>query len=211
VLLGITIVCGGVFMCVKYVEYRAKWVEHLLPGPNYNPTERPGEAMEAKAGGKGEGAAAGEGASTAESKPAVAAGPTVPYTGPATTMASGYFVEQSQIPRAAVGPGGVNEEWAQAHDTRFVKTAPKEAGEMVGPEPYNTHIFFGIYFLMTGLHGIHVLAGMALIGWCLLRTKRGDFGPDYFSPVDFVGLYWHIVDLVWIFLFPLLYLIGNTP
>ncbi len=74
-------------------------------------------------------------------------------------------------------------------------------------EPYNAQIFFGIYFLMTGLHGIHVLAGMALIFWCLLRAKRGDFGPDYFAPVDFVGLYWHIVDLIWIFLFPLLYLI----
>ena len=56
-----------------------------------------------------------------------------------------------------------------------------------------------------------VLAGMALIAWVLFRTKRGDFGPEYFSPVDFVGLYWHIVDLVWIFHFPLLYLIGNNP
>jgi cytochrome c oxidase subunit 3 len=68
-------------------------------------------------------------------------------------------------------------------------------------------IFFSIYFAMTGLHGVHVLLGMAAIGWVLRRSIRGDFGPQYFGPVDFVGLYWHLVDLIWIFLFPLLYLI----
>ena len=67
--------------------------------------------------------------------------------------------------------------------------------------------FFQIYFCMTGLHGIHVLIGMGLISWILLRSIRGEFGPRYFAPVDLVGLYWHLVDLIWIFLFPLLYLI----
>jgi len=76
-----------------------------------------------------------------------------------------------------------------------------------GKRPSNTQIFFGIYFLMTGLHAIHVLIGMGAIGWILVRSIRGDFGPEYFTPVDFVGLYWHLVDLIWIFLFPLLYLI----
>jgi cytochrome c oxidase subunit 3 len=60
---------------------------------------------------------------------------------------------------------------------------------------------------MTGLHGFHVLAGMICISWLLVRASRGEFGPSYFTPVDLVGLYWHIVDLIWIFLFPLLYLI----
>jgi len=68
--------------------------------------------------------------------------------------------------------------------------------------------FFSIYFAMTGLHAIHILVGIAAIGWVLRRSLRGDFGPNYFTPVDNVGLYWHLVDLVWIFLFPLLYLIG---
>ena len=77
----------------------------------------------------------------------------------------------------------------------------------VGPEPYNVQVFFGVYFVMTGLHGIHVIAGMAVIAWVLLRAARGDFSPAYFTPVDFTGLYWHLVDLIWIFLFPLLYLI----
>ena len=77
-----------------------------------------------------------------------------------------------------------------------------------GKRPSNVQIFFGIYFLMTGLHGIHVLAGMGAITWILVRSVKGHFGPEYFTPVDFVGLYWHLVDLIWIFLFPLLYLIS---
>lgn len=73
--------------------------------------------------------------------------------------------------------------------------------------PPRLRIFFGIYFCLTGLHGIHVLVGMGLLTWMLIRSIKGHFGPKYFGPVDFVALYWHIVDLVWIFLFPLLYLI----
>ena len=77
-----------------------------------------------------------------------------------------------------------------------------------GPEPNNVQVFFGIYFAMTGLHGVHVLAGIGAIVWILLRARRGEFGREYFTPVDFTGLYWHLVDIIWIFLFPLLYLIA---
>ncbi|MEM8876139.1 MAG: cytochrome c oxidase subunit 3 [Planctomycetota bacterium] len=71
----------------------------------------------------------------------------------------------------------------------------------------NVDTFYGIYYAMTGLHGVHVLIGMGLIGWVALKTAAGTFSPKYFTPVDIVGLYWHLVDLIWIFLFPLLYLI----
>lgn len=71
----------------------------------------------------------------------------------------------------------------------------------------NVKTFFNIYFMMTGLHGLHVLVGMGLLTWILLKSIAGAFGPAYFTPVDLVGLYWHLVDLIWIFLFPLLYLI----
>lgn len=67
--------------------------------------------------------------------------------------------------------------------------------------------FFGIYFCMTGLHGIHVLAGMGVWIWMLTKALKKQFGPSYFGPVDFAALYWHLVDLIWIYLFPLLYLI----
>ncbi len=69
-------------------------------------------------------------------------------------------------------------------------------------------IFFAIYFCLTGLHGIHVLAGMVLLTWLLIRSIRGEFSPQYYTPIDLGALYWHLVDLVWIFLFPLLYLIA---
>jgi heme/copper-type cytochrome/quinol oxidase subunit 3 len=79
--------------------------------------------------------------------------------------------------------------------------------EAAGPPPENTNMFFTIYFAMTGLHGFHVLAGVIVFAWLLVRAIKGHFRPDYFGPIDWAALYWHIVDLIWIFLFPLLYLI----
>ena len=68
-------------------------------------------------------------------------------------------------------------------------------------------MYFTVYFLMTGLHGLHVLIGMSLLAWVAMRAWRGEFGPGYSTPVELSGLYWHLVDLIWIFLFPLLYLV----
>ena len=68
--------------------------------------------------------------------------------------------------------------------------------------------FFSFYFMMTGLHGIHIVAGIGLLTWILMRARRGEFSASYFTPVDLVGLYWHLVDLIWIYLFPLFYLIS---
>lgn len=68
-------------------------------------------------------------------------------------------------------------------------------------------MFFSFYFMMTGLHGIHVLLGMIMILWLIHRARRGDFTPGYYTPVDLGGLYWHLVDTIWVYLFPLLYLI----
>lgn len=76
-----------------------------------------------------------------------------------------------------------------------------------GLEHPNPHIFFGIYFLMTGLHGIHVVIGMCVLGWVTWRAAKGHFYKDYYTPVDLGALYWHLVDLIWIYLFPLLYLV----
>lgn len=85
--------------------------------------------------------------------------------------------------------------------------AAETSEDEVANRPRNAGVFFSIYFLLTGLHGLHVLAGMTAITWVLVRAGKGHFHPQYFGPVDYVGLYWHLVDLVWIFLFPLLYLI----
>lgn len=68
-------------------------------------------------------------------------------------------------------------------------------------------LFFSIYYCMTGVHAIHILGGMAVLAWLLHRGSKDEFHEQYFGPVDYVGLYWHLVDLIWIYLFPLLYLI----
>ncbi len=70
-------------------------------------------------------------------------------------------------------------------------------------------IFFSLYFVMTGLHALHMIIGIAIMLVILWQASRGRFSPEYYVPIEITGLYWHFVDIVWIFLFPLLYLIGR--
>jgi cytochrome c oxidase subunit 3 len=76
------------------------------------------------------------------------------------------------------------------------------------PVHANLGMYFGFYYCMTGLHGLHVLIGMGLITWVMIRNIKGDYSSKYYTPIEGVGIFWHIVDLIWIFLFPLLYLVG---
>lgn len=77
-----------------------------------------------------------------------------------------------------------------------------------GIEGTNPHVFFSIYFMMTGIHGIHIIIGMCVMTWMLIRLAKNEFSAAYYTPIELTGLYWHLVDLIWIYLFPLLYLIG---
>ena len=70
-------------------------------------------------------------------------------------------------------------------------------------------IFFSFYFAMTGLHAVHMTIGLALLAYLAIRAGHDRFSPRYYTPVEMTGLYWHFVDIVWIFLFPLLYLVGR--
>ena len=104
--------------------------------------------------------------------------------------------------------------WARFYDPHLHQAAPAKTAAAQPPvvagqvlQPQHVGVFFSIYFLMTGLHAVHVLAGMGVIGWILRRALRGEFGSRYFGPVNYVGLYWHLVNMIWIYLFPLLYLI----
>lgn len=106
-------------------------------------------------------------------------------------------IERSTIALAPEGPAGL----------RPMHLEGAHGGHHAVAEPEKARLFFSWYFGMTGLHAIHVLVGMGLITWILIRAMRNEFGPHYFTPVDLVGLYWHLVDLIWIFLFPLLYLV----
>jgi cytochrome c oxidase subunit 3 len=77
-----------------------------------------------------------------------------------------------------------------------------------GIQGTNPHIFFTFYFMMTGLHALHIIGGMSVMSWVAYRLSQNQFSSEYYTPVELIGLYWHFVDLVWIYLFPLLYLIG---
>lgn len=202
-----TLVGGLGFMCIKYVEYKHKWEHHLLWGAHFDPDahhgahgehgaadpvdgERPAEAV-ADHGSSG----ASDGGGMSADDEAHTGEPPEGVDRSATAAAE----ERWQYEPAAVGPRGL------------LRAGPRDGHGAAGPplpfEDILTAQFFGIYFAMTGLHGIHVLAGMALIAWLVVRSAKGHFNAAYFTPVPLVGLYWHLVDLVWIYLFPLLYLI----
>ncbi len=76
-------------------------------------------------------------------------------------------------------------------------------------KPGPVQLFFSFYFTMTGMHAVHMIIGEGLMLWLLLATLKGRFNAAYYAPVEIIGLYWHFVDIVWIFLFPMLYLIGR--
>jgi cytochrome c oxidase subunit 3 len=87
---------------------------------------------------------------------------------------------------------------------KYPHPSPLPAGEGTeGP----VEIFFSFYFAMTGLHAVHMVIGIGVLGVLLAAARRGVFSSVYFTPVEMAGLYWHFVDIVWVFLFPLLYLI----
>jgi cytochrome c oxidase subunit 3 len=78
-----------------------------------------------------------------------------------------------------------------------------------GPEKDTAEMFFSLYFALTGLHALHMVIGLGIMAWLFWMAWSGRVSPAYHAPVEISGLYWHFVDIVWIFLFPLLYLIGR--
>ena len=77
------------------------------------------------------------------------------------------------------------------------------------PQQGHAQLFFSLYFAMTGLHALHMVIGVGIISWLIWLARQGRFTAEYNTPVDIAGLYWHFVDIIWIFLFPLLYLIDR--
>ena len=78
-----------------------------------------------------------------------------------------------------------------------------------GAHKQNVEMFYWIYFAMTGMHAVHMIIGVGILSVILFFAARGKYGPEYHNPVEITGLYWHFVDIIWIFLFPLLYLLGR--
>lgn len=182
VMLSLTLLGGVGFLGIKKVEYEEKWKHGLLWGARYKPVH-----AEVHAGEKPREEARGARTAVEETHREAAdlPAPVLPAD------------ERSKIGPAAIGPRGLAAEAEEegAH------------GHALADEPKNVQTFFAVYFAMTGLHGLHVIVGMIVIAWVLVRSVRGEFTAEYNTPVDLAGLYWHLVDLIWIFLFPLLYLI----
>ncbi len=180
ILLAITWLCALTFLVVKYFEYSHKFHLGIYPAKYFVYGEDP--HGEIKATGAAPAAEAGAAADTHK------------------TDAHADPVHEAHADAKPAGDAHAKGEHAAGgHGDEGLPTRaelPKDIG-----------IYFSIYYCLTGLHGIHIVGGMIAIGWIFWRSLRGDFGPEYFGPVDFVGLYWHLVDLIWIYLFPLLYLI----
>jgi cytochrome c oxidase subunit 3 len=79
-----------------------------------------------------------------------------------------------------------------------------------GANPKHAQLFFSFYFALTGMHALHMIIGIGLMLVMILLTLRGRFSPQYYFPIEMAGLYWHFVDIVWVFLFPLLYLVDRS-
>ena len=116
-----------------------------------------------------------------------------------------------------LAPGVINVAGEEVTGTRPAVLHPAEGGEhgegdahgREGPIFFHPRagVFFSIYYVMTGIHGLHVLIGMIAISMLAWKARGGRYSSVYYTPVENVGLYWHVVDIIWIFLFPLMYLI----
>ena len=101
-------------------------------------------------------------------------------------------------------------EWKEKFEEHHIPGQAAFHLEGVAPaDQGHAQLFFSIYFAMTGLHALHMVIGVGLLLTLILQARRGKFSADYYTPVDTAGLYWHFVDIIWIFLFPLLYLIDR--
>jgi len=98
-------------------------------------------------------------------------------------------------------------EW---HDDFSKHLFPGSEFAIQGPTRAGAQLFFVFYFVATALHGLHMIVGIALLGWIIRRARRGAFSSEYSTPVAVVGLYWSFVDMVWVVLYPLIYLIGRN-
>jgi len=194
VLLALTLLGGAIFMGIKSIEYSTKWKEQIFIGSNNNFYADAAETTRKPAVEKLE-------EEHLHAMQPHEAAPALTKVEPDVTDPNAGTPDAALIKPPNITPAGLSEKTINAG--REVLTYD----ELKVHDRHRVYTFFAIYFFMTGLHGIHVLVGMALILWIMLRARRSEFGPTYFTPVDLVGLYWHLVDLIWIFLFPLLYLI----
>lgn len=184
VLIVLTMIFGATFLGVKVVEYTDKYNHALVPVTGWN--------KKAKADPKAD-------HSTAHQKPCweVAHGEEHAYVNPRGEF---QWTDCSLV--------------KYAQEKNFLTSAEQigyfSNGQIdVDKFRDKVRIYFYIYFVMTGLHALHMIVGLGLMTWLLWTAFKGHYSSEYYMPVEMSGLYWHFVDIVWIFLFPLLYLLGR--
>jgi len=191
VMIVLTMIFGTVFLGVKAIEYTDKYNHGLVPVDGWNKVIPEGEhkAEEAKL--------------------------SLPFETTVSAAETGGEAVQHANPEGNFQ--------IEDKDLELVVLAQKEGflteSEKVGyfsngeidKDKFKgkVQIFFWIYFVMTGLHALHMIVGLGIMLWLLYKAWKFTFSADYYSPVEISGLYWHFVDIVWIFLFPLLYLLGR--
>jgi cytochrome c oxidase subunit 3 len=185
-----TLALGGVFLLIKAHEYRNKYEHHILPGHIH---ETPAEPLKE---------AIARRLRTLE--------PSAAATDPALKDAQALYVE------FALNKLDRRTQLQKYNDLRKIYGPPAhdpdvEGGngalEMAEVIPYG-NLWASFYFTLTGIHALHVVGGMVIFVLILLLAARGRFGTQHTQFIELTGLYWHFVDIVWIFLFPLLYLVG---
>ena len=207
ILILLTMFFGAVFLGVKTIEYGDKYEHGLVPVTGWNKKVKETGAhkaetatlpLETKASAAEEHGAPGE---------HVYVNPRGEFQWTDTSLVKQALEEQERDPKGTylttaerVGYFSQTQVGGQQWDASLID-ANKFRDKV--------RIFFWIYFVMTGLHALHMIVGLGLMTWLLWKAWRATFSHDYFAPVEMSGLYWHFVDIVWIFLFPLLYLLGR--
>jgi cytochrome c oxidase subunit 3 len=185
-----TMILGSTFLGVKAIEYTAKYYEGIVPVNNWNlRTERKDES-----------------ALTVEKK--------VPAGNETESKKEGEHSEHEYYNPTGDFVWGDTSLAVYAQEKGFLTNAEKIGYFSNGEIDANkfrdkVRIFYWIYFTMTGLHALHMIIGLGIMTWLLIMAWRGTYTAEYYAPVEISGLYWHFVDIVWIFLFPLLYLLGR--
>jgi cytochrome c oxidase subunit 3 len=188
ILILLTMFFGAVFLGVKTIEYGDKYKDGLVPVTGWN--------LKVKAD-PAHAAAEGHAKPCWEHGEHTYVNPRGEFQFPDCSMAKQAFDEQLQHPK-------------ETHLTAAERIGYFSNGQIDADKFRDkVRIFYWIYFVMTGLHALHMIVGLGLMTWLLWKAWRGTFSHDYFAPVEMSGLYWHFVDIVWIFLFPLLYLLGR--
>lgn len=135
------------------------------------------------------------------------------------TMALGVYAAQSGARRSTVGWLSLTAALgitflaikALEYHTDYVEhLVPALNFSYSGAQASQVELFFYLYFVITGIHALHVFIGVVVISVIAFMASKNVFGPEYFTPVDLTGLYWHLVDIIWIFVYPLLYLVGRS-